>query len=169
MYGHCEGNRSICNFFWQCVKQLGTLKLSLQEIQNKEYLFFWSFLLILATLTLLKIWVFGVHLINLGHINYFEYLYFLVHFTKLSHINSFFQFFKSAPGPALHCTSDETLKDLLVFSRQNMPKPMFFQQLVILVNELDYKNPLKCINNGQEDALLLSKNGTVANLVNLEF
>ncbi len=46
---------------------------------------------------------------------------------------------------------------------------MFFQQLVILVKELDYKNPLKCIKNGQEDTLLLSKNGTVANLVNLEF
>jgi hypothetical protein len=52
-----------------------------------------------------------------------------------------------------------------------MPKPMFFQQLVNLVKELDYKNPLKCINDGKEDALLLNKNGTVAkpNLVNLEF
>jgi hypothetical protein len=50
-----------------------------------------------------------------------------------------------------------------------VPKPMFFQQLVILINELDYKKPLKSINNGKEDALLLNKNGTVANLVNLEF
>jgi hypothetical protein len=77
--------------------------------------------------------------------------------------------YQNAPGPALHCASDEALKDILIFSRQNMPKPMFFQQLVILVKELDYKNPLKCIKNGQEDTLLLSKNGTVANLVNLEF
>ncbi len=93
---------------------------------------------------------------------------------KIFNTDLFFQFFKSqqyqdAPGPALHCTSDETLKDLLVFRQQNMPKPMFFQQLVILVNEFDYKKPIKCIYNQKEVTLLLNEDATVADLVNLEF
>jgi hypothetical protein len=47
-----------------------------------------------------------------------------------------------------------------------MPKPMFFQQLVILVNELDYKKPIKCIYNRKEVTLLLNEDATVADLVN---
>jgi hypothetical protein len=47
-----------------------------------------------------------------------------------------------------------------------MPKPMFFQQLVILINEFDYKKPIKCIYNHKEVTLLLNEDATVADLVN---
>jgi ubiquitin carboxyl-terminal hydrolase 7 len=62
---------------------------------------------------------------------------------------TYLQFFKAqayrdAPGPALRCTFDGTVKDLLVFCRPKVPKRMFYQQLTIPIHELENKKQMKC-------------------------
>ena len=95
------------------------------------------------------------------------------------HLNvdpAYLQFFKAqtyreAPGPALRCTFDGTLKDILVFCRPKVPKRMFYQQLTIPIHELENKRQMKCNFWSPEqkiDAEVLlypNKNGTVADLL----
>ncbi len=62
---------------------------------------------------------------------------------------TYLQFFKTqsyreAPGHALKCTYDGTLKDLLVYFRPKMPKKMFYQKLAIPIHELENKKQIKC-------------------------
>lgn len=62
---------------------------------------------------------------------------------------TYLQFFKTqsyreAPGHALRCTFDGTLKDLLVYFRPKTPKKMFYQKLAIPIHELENKKQIKC-------------------------
>ena len=62
---------------------------------------------------------------------------------------TYLQFFKTqsyreAPGHALRCTYDGTLKDLLVYFRPKQPKKMFYQKLAIPIHELENKKQIKC-------------------------
>ncbi len=59
-------------------KAARSMKVVITRYTNKEFFFLIIFTnpSHVKSLTLLNIWVFGVHLINLGHINSFEYLCF---------------------------------------------------------------------------------------------
>ena len=54
------------------------------------------------------------------------------------------QNYREAPGHALRCTYDGTLKDLLVYFRPKQPKKMFYQKLAIPIHELENKKQIKC-------------------------
>ncbi len=74
---------------------------------------------------------------------------------------TYLQFFKAqtyrdAPGQALRCTFDGTLKDLLVFCRPKVPKRMFYQQLTIPIHELENKKQMKCIYLSPEQVRVFS-------------
>lgn len=51
--------------------------------------------------------------------------------------------YKAAPGSALKCTYDGTLKEILPHQSPKVPKKIFYQQLSIPVNELENKRPFK--------------------------
>ena len=75
---------------------------------------------------------------------------------------TYLQFFKAqtyrdAPGQALRCTFDGTLKDLLVFCRPKVPKRMFYQQLTIPIHELENKKQMKCIYLSPEQVTITHK------------
>lgn len=81
------------------------------------------------------------------------------------------QSYREAPGHALRCTYDGTLKDLLVYFRPKQPKKMFYQKLAIPIHELENKRQIKCTymssdqKTEQEITLYPNKNGTVADLL----
>ena len=77
---------------------------------------------------------------------------------------TYLQFFKTqsyreAPGHALRCTYDGTLKDLLVYFRPKQPKKMFYQKLAIPIHELENKKQIKCtyLSTDQVRYIKLSK------------
>lgn len=89
---------------------------------------------------------------------------------------TYLQFFKTqsyreAPGHALRCTYDGTLKDLLVYFRPKQPKKMFYQKLAIPIHELENKKQIKCTylstdqKTEQELTLYPNKNGNISNLL----
>lgn len=89
---------------------------------------------------------------------------------------TYLQFFKTqsyreAPGHALRCTYDGTLKDLLVYFRPKQPKKMFYQKLAIPIHELENKKQIKCTylstdqKTEQELTLYPNKNGWISNLL----
>lgn len=81
------------------------------------------------------------------------------------------QSYKEAPGHALRCTYEGTLKDLLVYFRPKQPKKLFYQKLSIPIHELENKKQIKCVwvsNDGKEEmelTLYPPKAGTVKDLL----
>ncbi|XP_018020606.1 ubiquitin carboxyl-terminal hydrolase 7 [Hyalella azteca] len=86
------------------------------------------------------------------------------------------QFFKAqshrdAPGNAVRCTYEGTLKDMLTCVKPRQPKRIYYQQLSIRINELENKRQMKCVyinersKEEQELVLYPNKNGTVADLL----
>jgi len=86
------------------------------------------------------------------------------------------QFFKSqgyrdGPGHPLRCNFEGSLRDLLVYFRPKQVKRIYYQRLVIPINELENKRQFKCSwmaapPRGEEKELVLypNKNATVADL-----
>ena len=50
---------------------------------------------------------------------------------------------RDAPGTALRCTYEGTLKDMLVCLKPRQPKRIYYQQLSIRINELENKRQVK--------------------------
>ncbi|BET01842.1 ubiquitin carboxyl-terminal hydrolase [Nesidiocoris tenuis] len=79
--------------------------------------------------------------------------------------------YKAAPGSALKCTYDGTLKEILPHQSPKVPKKIFYQQLSIPVNELENKRPFKVLWVGskmkeEKDIILYpNKGATVADLL----
>lgn len=79
--------------------------------------------------------------------------------------------YKNAPGNALRCSYDGTLKDLLPHSNPKAPKKIYYQILSIPVNELENKRPFKVVWVGpklkeeKEMVLYPNKGATVGDLL----
>lgn len=56
-------------------------------------------------------------------------------------LNQIFFSYKDIPGPALKCTHDGTLKELLVTVKNKYPKKIFYQRLSMPITELENKKP----------------------------
>lgn len=82
------------------------------------------------------------------------------------------QAYRDAPGSALRCTYEGTLRDLLIYYKPRGPKKLYYQILSIPIDQLENKRQFKCIwvaNQFKEErelALFPNKDGTVADLLN---
>ena len=80
--------------------------------------------------------------------------------------------YRDAPGSALRCTYEGTLRDLLIYYKPRGPKKLYYQILSIPIDQLENKRQFKCIwvaNQFKEErelALFPNKDGTVADLLN---
>ena len=81
------------------------------------------------------------------------------------------QGYREGPGHPLRCNFEGSLRDLLVYFRPKQVKRIYYQRLVIPINELENKRQFKCSwmaapPRGEEKELVLypNKNATVADL-----
>ncbi|EDO34745.1 predicted protein [Nematostella vectensis] len=80
------------------------------------------------------------------------------------------QIYRDAPGNALRCTFEGTLRDLLIYYKPRGPKKLFYQILSIPINQLENKRQFKCIwlNDSKEEQELVlwpNKEATVGDLL----
>jgi ubiquitin carboxyl-terminal hydrolase 7 len=52
---------------------------------------------------------------------------------------------RDAPGNAVRCTYEGTLKDMLTCVKPRQPKRIYYQQLSIRINELENKRQMKVL------------------------
>ena len=91
----------------------------------------------------------------------------LIHFSVYPYFR-----FRDAPGNALQCTYEGTLRDLLIFYKPRRPKKLYYQVLSIPIDQLESKRQFKCVwvanqlKEERELVLFPNKDGTVADLLN---
>lgn len=82
------------------------------------------------------------------------------------------QAYRDAPGNALRCTYEGTLRDLLIYYKPRGPKKLYYQILSIPIDQLENKKQFRCFwvaNQFKEEReliLFLNKDGTVSDLLN---
>lgn len=82
------------------------------------------------------------------------------------------QAYRDAPGNALRCTYEGTLRDLLIYYKPRGPKKLYYQILTIPIDQLENKRQFKCIwvaNQFKEERELVlfpNKDGSVSDLLN---
>ena len=80
--------------------------------------------------------------------------------------------YRDAPGTALRCTYEGTLRDLLIYYKPRGPKKLYYQVLSIPIDQLENKRQFKCVwvaNQFKEErelTLFPNKDGTVSDLLN---
>lgn len=80
--------------------------------------------------------------------------------------------YRDAPGNALRCTYEGTLRDLLIYYKPRGPKKLYYQTLTIPIDQLENKRQFKCIwvaNQFKEERELVlfpNKDGSVSDLLN---
>lgn len=80
--------------------------------------------------------------------------------------------YRDAPGNALRCTYEGTLRDLLIYYKPRGPKKLYYQILSIPIDQLENKKQFRCFwvaNQFKEEReliLFLNKDGTVSDLLN---
>ena len=80
--------------------------------------------------------------------------------------------YRDAPGNALRCTYEGTLRDLLIYYKPRGPKKLYYQVLSIPIDQLENKRQFKCVwvanqlKEERELVLFPNKDGTVSDLLN---
>ena len=80
--------------------------------------------------------------------------------------------YRDAPGNALRCTYEGTLRDLLIYYKPRGPKKLYYQVLTIPIDQLENKRQFKCVwvanqfKDERELVLFPNKDGTVSDLLN---
>ena len=80
--------------------------------------------------------------------------------------------YRDAPGNALRCTYEGTLRDLLIYYKPRGPKKLYYQVISIPIDQLENKRQFKCVwvanqlKEERELALFPNKDGTVSDLLN---
>lgn len=80
--------------------------------------------------------------------------------------------YRDAPGNALRCTYEGTLRDLLIYYKPRGPKKLYYQILSIPIDQLENKRQFRCFwvaNQFKEEkelVLFLNKDGLVSDLLN---